>query len=81
MGKFKTIYNIIISIWQVCSKYKEEPINDDMCQKMYDELNQRAKAYSGAEWKLMANIGTEIMNYLFGKDKEIDGIRTENEGA
>lgn len=78
MEKFKIIYNIMITVWQVCSKYKEEPINDDMCQSMYDELNQRAKAYSGEEWKLIANIETEIMNYLFGKDKEIDGIRTKN---
>lgn len=81
MEKFKIVHNIIITVWQVCSKYKDKPINDDMCQSMYDELNQRSKDYSGAEWKLMANIATEIMNYLFRKDKEIDGIRTENEGA
>ena len=69
MEKFKIVYNIIISIWQICSKYKEKVLNETTCQEMLDELNTRAKDYSGKEWKLMAEITTAIMDYLFRKEQ------------
>lgn len=70
MDKFKSVYNIILSIWKVCSAYKEKELNKKTCDMMYEELNQKSKNYSGAEWKLMANIGTEIMKYLFDENYE-----------
>lgn len=82
MKKFKTVYSIIVDIWKVISKYKEKDVSQDKeCKQILSELQKVCDKYGNVgetEGKLAREISHLFLEYLCGKDKKIDGIRSEN---
>lgn len=85
MDKFKIVYNIITDIWKVISGYKNKDVSQDTeCEQIISELQEVCDKYRekvGEDEGILARrIAHLFLEYLCGKDQEIDGIRTKNEG-
>ena len=76
-GKFKIIYNIITDVWNSISKYKNtdftESNEDEICMDMVNEVQKVRNKYSDKRsGKLVSEIATAILDYIFFKEEKND---------